>query len=167
MSQHTQIQQTAEQQAAHAPQFASTLIVDDQRFDRSRLKKLCSQLAFTTHVAEADSLCALRDRLKKDRFDLVLLDYHLTDSTGIEGVEIIRADAVNRDAATVMITGTQERDITVQALKMGMSDYLTKDELGPETLARAAITALQKAQLARLALTGATPPAPCPLPAAR
>lgn len=145
----TPVQPTALQQAASAPKFASILIVDDQRFDRTRLKKLCRTLGFTTHVAEADCLDALRDRLKKDRFDLILLDYHLPDGTGLEGVDLIRGDQVNRGAATVMITGTEQTDIAVQALKLGFSDYLTKDELSEETLSRAAISALQKAQLAR------------------
>jgi CheY-like chemotaxis protein len=151
MSQHTPIQQTRHHHAAQAPQFASILIVDDQRFDRSRLKRLCAQLEFITHVAEAESLAVLRDKLRKDRYDLILLDYHLTDGTGLEGVDAIRADTVNHSAAIVMVTGTQEHDIAVQALKMGMSDYLTKDELCAETLARTAITALQKAQLVRAA----------------
>ena len=100
-------------------------------------------------MVEADSLTALKDRLKKDRFDLILLDYHLGDGTGLQGVEIIRDDDVNCTAATVMITGTEQNDIAVQALKLGFTDYLTKDEITEQTLTRAAITALQKSQLAR------------------
>lgn len=143
------LQPTALQQAAAAPEFASILIVDDQLFDRTRLKKLCHQFDFTTHVAEADSLASLRDKLRKDRFDLILLDYHLPDGTGLEGVDLIRADRVNHSAATVMITGTEQADIAVQALKLGFSDYLTKDELSEDTLSRTAISALQKSQLTR------------------
>jgi len=140
---------TPHQQAASAPQFASILIVDDQVFDRTRLVKMCRSFGFPTQAVQADSLAQMRDRLLKDRFDLVLLDYHLTDGTGLEGVEAIRADSVNSHAAIVMITGTAQHDIAIQALKLGFSDYLTKDELSEETLTRAAITALQKSQLTR------------------
>ncbi|WP_299412210.1 response regulator [uncultured Sulfitobacter sp.] len=149
MSHFTKIQTSAQQQAAAAPEFASILIVDDQRFDRKRLKNMCQSFSFNTHVAEADSLAEMRDKLKKDRFDLVLLDYHLADGTGIEGVDCIRADSVNSTAAVVMITGTEQKDVAIQALKSGFSDYLTKDELSEESLARTAITALQKSQLSR------------------
>lgn len=149
MSHFTKIDVSAQQQAASAPEFASILIVDDQQFDRNRLKKMCRALTFTTHITEADSLSALRKKLTKDHFDLVLLDYHLTDGTGLEGVELIRADSVNNAAAVVMITGTEQKDIAIQALKSGFSDYLTKDELNEEMLTRTAITALQKSQLAR------------------
>ncbi|UWR27201.1 response regulator [Sulfitobacter sp. S223] len=145
----TSIKPTALQQAATAPVFASILIVDDEKFDRTRLKRLCHEFDFTTHVAEADSLEAMRIILKKDRFDMILLDYHLPDGTGLDGVELIRADHVNRTAATLMITGTEQNNIALRALKLGFSDYLTKDEISGETLNRAVISALQKSQLAR------------------
>ncbi len=95
MSQLTRIQSTAQQKAAVAPAFASILIVDDSDFDRTHLKKLCCAFDFTTHVVEADSLKSMEDKIKKDRFDLVLLDYHLGDGTGLQGVDIIRSDGVN------------------------------------------------------------------------
>ncbi|MCX7567082.1 response regulator [Sulfitobacter sp. F26169L] len=147
MHHYSRITPSAPHQAAVVPEFASILVVDDQRFDRTRLGRLCNAFGFTTHVVEADSLAAMRDKLKKDRFDLILLDYHLPDGTGLDGVDAIRADGVNKDAAIVMITGTEQTDIAVKALKLGFSDYLTKDELSQETLTRAAITALQKSRL--------------------
>jgi len=149
MSHHTQIKTTVQQRADHVPDFASILIVDDQRFDSKHLKKLCSAFKFTTHVIEADSLAGLRKKLRKERFDLILIDYQLTDGTGLEGVEIIRADPVNCHAAAVMITETKQSDTAIQALKLGISDYLTKDELCAETLMRSAISVLQKSRLAR------------------
>lgn len=148
MSQFSQIEPTPRQRAAAAPAFASILIVDDQGFDRMRLDRICRNLGFHTQVVQADSLAQMAQKLKKDKFDLVLLDYHLTDGTGLEGVELIRADKVNHDAATVMITGTEDTDIAVQALKLGFSDYLAKEDLSEEGLCRTAITALQKSRLA-------------------
>lgn len=148
MSSYSKIQATPQQRAARAPEFASILIVDDQRFDRTRLNRLCRALEFTTNVVEADTLAAMGDRLSKDRFDLILLDYHLPDGTGLQGVDMIRADPVNHGAATIMITGTEEQDIALQALKLGFTDYLSKDELSPESLRRASINAIQKSQLA-------------------
>jgi CheY-like chemotaxis protein len=160
MSHQTRITAPPEDRTGFIPEFASILIVDDQRFDRSQLKKLCRAFNFSTHVIEADSLMALRDKLRKDRFDLILIDYHLTDGSGLEGVEIIRADPVNCHAATVMITGTEQTEIAVQAMKVGFTDYLTKDELSAQTLTRAATSALQKSQMARGLSLQTAPPIP-------
>lgn len=127
------------------PSVASILIVDDQLFDRSRLRRMCGNLGFTTHIDEAESISAMRDRLKKDRFDLILLDHHLTDGTGLECVDIIRADTVNCDAATVMVTGTKQAEVAVQAFKLGIDNYLNKEELTLENLRQATLSALKKA----------------------
>ncbi len=148
MSRFNQIHHTVEQEVQSLPDFASILIVDDQRFDRVRMRRLCGGFGFNTNVVEAENLASMADRLRKERFDLVLLDYHLPDGTGLQGVEAIRACATNRHAATIMITGSEQNDIALQALKLGFSDYLTKDELSDATLRRSAIIALQKSRLA-------------------
>jgi CheY-like chemotaxis protein len=155
MNHSSQIFSSEQQPILDAPEFASILIVDDQRFDRTRVSRHCRAFDFKTHVVEAETLAVMRDKLKKDRFDLILLDYHLTDGTGWEGVEAIRADSVNSDAAIVMVTGTDQSDIAAQALKLGFSDHLSKDELSQETLGRTAIVALQKSRRARGATVSA------------
>jgi len=124
--------------------YASILIVDDESFCRKHLRRLCANLPFTTHLAEANSLHMLRDKLSKDHFDLILLDYHLNDGTGLDGAEIIRADPVNSDAAVIMVTGTEQKDIILSALRSGFSDFLNKDNLDAQALVGTAITALHK-----------------------
>lgn len=129
------------------PEFVSILIVDDQRFDRTRLQRLISTLDFDTHVVEADSLETMGTKLQLDKFDLILLDYNLSDGTGLQALEAIRLDPKNRQAATIMIAGDGQSEIAIEALKRGCSDYITKDDLNPASLRRAAVNALQKAHL--------------------
>ena len=129
------------------PDFASILIVEDQRFDRTRLKRLIEKLDFTTHVAEAASLEDMGTMLQLDKFDLILLDYNLPDGTGLQGLDAIRHDRKNRQAATIMITGDDQTDVAIKSLKNGCSDYITKDDLSVDSFRRAAINALQKSRL--------------------
>lgn len=129
------------------PAFVSILIVDDQRFDRTRLQRLIATLDFDTHVVEADGLETMGTKLQLDKFDLILLDYNLSDGTGLQALEAIRLDPKNRQAATIMIAGDGQSEIAIEALKRGCSDYITKDDLSPASLRRAAINALQKAHL--------------------
>lgn len=130
------------------PPFASILIVEDQRFDRTRLKRLIDGLEFDTHVDEADSLQTMGTRLQADTFDLILLDYNLPDGNGLLGLDAIRLDPKNQHAAVIMVTGDGQTEIAVEALKRGCSDYITKDELSPESFRRASINAIQKSHLA-------------------
>ncbi|MEX3314716.1 response regulator [Sulfitobacter sp. PS-8MA] len=139
--------QAARQAGAASGPAARILIVDDHRFDRMRLKRLCGGLDFATRLAEADSLAAMVRALDAGRFDLILLDYNLPDGTGLQGMEMIRAHERNAAAATVMITGTDQTEVAIEALRGGFCDYIDKDELSPAALRRSAINALQKSAL--------------------
>ncbi|MEQ6248726.1 response regulator [Sulfitobacter sp. HNIBRBA3233] len=138
---------TPRQAAEGLPDIARVLVVEDQRFDRMRILRMCRALDLRTELTEASTLAGMVQQLGRQRFDLVLLDYHLPDGTGLQGVEMIREDFINRHAATVMITGTTETRIAGEALKLGFSDYVTKEELSARTLRRAMISALQKSGL--------------------
>jgi len=132
---------------ATLPDFASILLVDDQRFDRTRLQRLISTLEFETHVVEADCLETMGTMLEADKFDLILLDYNLPDGNGLQALDAVQLAAKNKNAATIMIAGNGQNEIAIEALKRGCSDYVTKDDLTPESFRRATINALQKSHL--------------------
>lgn len=132
---------------AALPDFASILVVDDQRFDRTRLQRLIATLEFETHVVEADCLERMGTMLEADTFDLILLDYNLPDGNGLQALDAVRLAAKNKNAATIMIAGDGQNEIALEALKRGCSDYVTKDDLTPESFRRATINALQKSRL--------------------
>ncbi|MEP2641115.1 response regulator [Roseobacter sp.] len=134
-------------EATPLPTMASILVVDDQRFDRTRLKRLISGLEFDTHVAEADCLETMGTKLQQDKFDLILVDYNMPDGTGLMALDAIRLDPKNRQAATIMIAGDGQSEIAIEALKRGCSDYITKDDLSAVSFEHAVINALQKSSL--------------------
>ncbi len=149
MNKMQSIQQKAQRLAIQTPEFASILIVEDQRFDRARLRRMCEQLDFAVSVSEADSLESMGTALELDTFDLIFLDYHLPEGNGLQALESIQFDPRNRNAATIMVTGDGQSEIAINAMKSGCSDFLTKDDLSNETVRRATINALQKAGLNR------------------
>ncbi|MDF3351548.1 response regulator [Sulfitobacter sp. KE34] len=133
--------------AAEPLAAARILIVDDQRFDRMRIKRLCGGLDFPVSLTEAESLAALGQQLDEGAFDLILLDYNLPDGDGLRGLQMIRAHPHNGGVATVMVTGTEQSDVAIEALRGGCSDYIAKDELSQSTLRRSAFHALHKTAL--------------------
>ncbi|MDH5501643.1 MAG: response regulator, partial [Gammaproteobacteria bacterium] len=141
---HTKGQQSG---ISFLPDFASILIVDDQRFDRVRLRRLLDAIEITTHIVEAESLESMGTALGLDTFDLVILDFNLADGTGLDAINAVRMDRKNRLAATIMVTGSDQFDIATEAMRRGCSDYIVKDDLSKETLQRAMINALQKSSL--------------------
>ncbi|SMC10297.1 chemotaxis-specific methylesterase [Roseovarius aestuarii] len=144
-----EIRQRAQTVAIKPPDFASILIVDDQRFDRARLRRMCKELEFDVTISEADSLESLGTAMGQDAFDLIFLDYHMSDGSGLQALDAIQFDPRNRNAATIMVTGDEQTEIAINAMKNGCSDFLKKDDLSNASVRRAAINALQKASLNR------------------
>lgn len=133
--------------ATSLPEFARILIVEDQRFDRVRLQRLISALEFQTETHEAENLADMSRLLSERQYDLVLLDYRLPDGNGLQGLDTIRLDPNSRNAAVIMVTGNDQADVAIEAMKRGCSDYIAKDDLSSSSFRRASINALQKSRL--------------------
>lgn len=143
------IQIAAQKSAIQMPKFASILIVEDQRFDRAHLRRICEKLEFEVMISEVDSLESLSTALQLDKYDLIFLDFHLPDGSGLQALEAIHLDVRNRNAATIMVTGDDQSEIAINAMKGGCSDFIMKDDLSFENVRRASINALQKSGLNR------------------
>lgn len=131
------------------PEFASILLVEEQSFDRMRLRRLIATLEFDTHIVEADCLEAMGTMLEQDTFDLILLDFNMPDGNGLQALDAVRLSPKNRNAATIMVAREDQSDVALEALKRGCSDYITEYELTEDVFKRATINALQKSHLSQ------------------
>ncbi len=108
------------------PQARRVLIVEDSRTAAFALK---TQLEATGLVCDVTGeLQAALKHLSTTGYDLVILDLGLPDVTGLEGLAAIKAACP--DLAVVILTGTNDSDLAVQALKAGAQDYVVKGEYG-------------------------------------
>jgi two-component system NtrC family sensor kinase len=76
-----------------------------------------------------DTVSTARDALaglKAAPYDLLLVDYRLPDLSGIEVLKELRAERL--EVPVVMITGRGDEETAVQAFKLGVADYLIKQE---------------------------------------
>ncbi len=126
------------------------LVVDDEALARARLRTLlgdCTAPAATV-VAEAAHAVQAMAALRRDSFDLVLLDIHMP---GADGMALAQAIAqLPHPPAVVFVTAHSEH--AVQAFELEAIDYLTK----PVRLERLQ-QALQKVERAILAAKGPQP----------
>lgn len=124
------------------PDQARALVLDDERFDRHRLGRLCSGLKTRFDVSNVASLAELVAILETDTFDLIFVDYGLPDGTGLDALELIRLSPRNCTAATILITGMGRDDIAIAAMDAGCSDYIPKETLTKIAFKRAVTNAL-------------------------
>ncbi len=82
---------------------------------------------------------------KQRRFDLVLLDLSLPDSIGLDTLKEFKAAVP--DIPVVILTGVDDEDLALQALAEGAQDYLVKDKMNIQRLARAIRYAIERSEI--------------------
>jgi two-component system, NtrC family, nitrogen regulation response regulator NtrX len=122
--------------------MANILVIDDERSIRTSLKEV---LEYEKHKIDlsSDGIEGL-ELLKKNEYDVVLLDIKMPGMDGIEVLDNIMSEP--RDIPVIMISGHGNIDTAVEAIKKGAYDYIEK----PLDLNRLLITirnALDKSQL--------------------
>ncbi len=98
------------------------LIVDDEKLLRWSLEQNFKKQGYTVITAETGTEGI--NKYKEELPDLVLLDIHLPDITGMEILEKIKE--VNRDAIVILITAYGDVQTAVKAIKAGAYDFVEK-----------------------------------------
>jgi two-component system response regulator MprA len=111
---------------------ARVLVVDDDPDLREFLSSELQVEGYRCNVAGSGQEALLQ--LRRERFDLVLLDWGLPDFSGVEVCERLRAS--NITTPVLMLTAHDDVAERVMALDAGADDYLTKPFSINELLAR-------------------------------
>ena len=127
------------------PSPISLLIVDDDpvfsRFLGQLVKVLDAELAcVSTSVDTAEKAL---DELGGRHYDLALLDYNLPGVDGLKLLEVIQSLPSSQQPAVIMLTGSGNETIAVEAMKSGARDYLCKADLDVLPLLRGEIFAAE------------------------
>lgn len=130
--------------------ITSLLVVDDDpvfsRFVCQLVQALAEELPCS--VTCADSAEAALAQIPHGRFDLALVDYHLPGISGLDLLAQIRALPPDQQPAVIMLTGSGNEAVAVEAMKRGAKDYLQKNEVEVASLMRALQSALAQKRLA-------------------
>ena len=84
---------------------------------------------------------SFREAMSSENFDLLVLDWHLPDTTGIEELDWLRGIKAS-NTPVIFITSRDSEESVVEALDHGADDYMVKPVVKEVALAR--IKALQR-----------------------
>ena len=98
------------------------LIVDDDAHLRETLRDLLEMEGYK--VFEAGSGAEAMKMVVSDFFHVILMDFNLTDKTGIEVIKDIRK--LNTDSQILMMTAHASLDTAVRAIQESVYDFLIK-----------------------------------------
>jgi diguanylate cyclase (GGDEF)-like protein len=120
------------------------LLVEDDEEDFLILVKSMSENPCCSLV-HSKSLKESLTNLVKERFDVIILDLNLPDSTGLDTLVTIRRQAHN--TPIVVLTGVSDEMVALEAIKSGAQDYISKDELDAKSLKRTVFYAIERHKL--------------------
>lgn len=112
------------------------LIVDDDDVDRERLMRMLRRGPRAITVEQAGSQAEALGLIRQPtaHFDIVFLDFGLTDGDGRDLLPAIRNE-IDPDCPIIAVTGNADEQIAADSIKSGMTEYLTKRSLSPERVA--------------------------------
>jgi CheY-like chemotaxis protein len=110
------------------------LIVDDDSGDVYFLRELLTDAeAEPTRLVHVETLATALQKVQEEQFDVILLDFFLPGSQGVESLCRLREHAT--DVPIVFLTGLKDDDLGRQMLEGGAQGYLVKGEIeGTELL---------------------------------
>ena len=101
------------------------LVVDDFATMRRIIRNLLNELGFN-NVDEAEDGVNALVKLRGDRFDFVVSDWHMPNMNGIELLRTIRADEQLRRLPVLMVTAEANKENILAAAQAGASGYVVK-----------------------------------------
>ena len=110
------------------------LIVDDTPKNLQVLGNTLKQNNYKVEFA-INGKSAL-DWVKKQKFDLILLDVMMPEMDGYEACEAIRKTKANNNIPIIFLTAKSESESIVKGFELGAQDYVTKPFNTSELLAR-------------------------------
>ncbi|MCI4668754.1 MAG: ATP-binding protein [Bacteroidia bacterium] len=103
------------------------LLVEDVKMNQFMMKKIFQRYDIKFEIAE-NGLEAL-ELLRKNLYDLVLMDLYMPEMDGRKATKLIRdkeTDVLNHQVPIIGLTADVSIEIKEEMLALGMNDYLTK-----------------------------------------
>lgn len=126
------------------------LLVDDGMADRLAVSRaLAKDPDMQWEVVPMSNAEDALAYLSGNPVDAMLLDYHLPGMNGVTLLQKVAALGLPRVPAVVVLTGSGNERVAVDAMKAGANDYLVKEAFSPERLRRSLKTAVDTVLMTR------------------
>lgn len=122
------------------------LLVDDDRGDQKLTSRALT--ASSPKSYKVVTACTLKDcfeKLEQQTFDVILLDLNLPDSNGLDTLIAVNKEC--SDIAIIVLTGLNDENTGIEAIRMGAQDYVTKGDGAKYVLKHAVRYAIERKQV--------------------
>lgn len=103
------------------------LIIDDSEDDALLIIRALRKGGLNPEFLQVEGEEALRKALIKHDWDVVISDHNMPGLTSQDTIKIVKE--INPDLPVIVVSGTIEEQVGVQAMQIGAQDYIMKDNL--------------------------------------
>lgn len=98
------------------------LLVENDIVDQMAFSRVFETMTYAPCFTIVDSVAGALEVLKSEQYDIVIVDYHLDDGSGLDILQ-----SVDQDLPVIIVTGAGSEAVAVEALRLGAADYVIKD----------------------------------------
>lgn len=118
------------------------LLIEDDILDVKIFQRTMRDDDDTFKLLVANTLAKGLKIMQEESVDLIIVDPGLPDSNGAASIKQVIAHCP--DKPVIVLTGSDDEQLPVQAIELGAHDYLSKDTIDKQSLKRSIRYALEK-----------------------
>ena len=112
------------------------LMIEDDRIEAELIRRQLAQSAYTTaEIEHHQRIARALERLREERYDIVLLDLNLPDGHGVSN--LTRVVGACDTVPVIILTNVEDERTATDLVREGAQDYLIKRHITADLLARA------------------------------
>lgn len=104
------------------------LMIEDSKDDAELLIRQLRKGGYNPQWIMVETAEAVKRALDNEQWDIILCDYKMPNFNALDALKLLHEK--NIDIPFIIVSGTIEEDIAVEAMKSGAHDFLMKDKLG-------------------------------------
>ncbi len=118
------------------------LIIEDSKDDFELYSRILGKI-FTCEIEWHMFAESAIEPLKIKKYDLILLDYRLTSMNGLDFILKVNSMSLDLGCPVIALTGQGDENIAVKFMKLGVCDYIQKNQITFESLSSSIHNALE------------------------
>lgn len=130
------------------------LVVEDNPGDFFLLQERLAETSIkVSEISCAETMAKATALLKKNTYDIVLLDLSLPDASGAD--TFLQVKPLLPDTPVIVLSGMSDLKLALQTIQEGAQDYLLKDHLNPSSLDKAIYYSIERMRYTKKMLENA------------
>src|SRR5437016_9424761 len=125
----------------------SFLVIDDDPAERMILSDTIRKAFAGADVRQVGDPDKVPGLISEFKFDCVLMDYNMPQMDGLSLAKRLRANSPY--LPVVMVTGVGDETLAADAVRSGVSDYIPKSRINPDSVRRAVTRAIRENEQAK------------------